>query len=330
MSPPSNHDSDQLDGAWKCALDWLLEECLQICFPAIAEKLDFSRPIAPLDTELHQPADGIAPTASAWHADRVIRCHTRLGSEVCLHIEVQCQRDEHFAERMFVYHALLYVKYRLPVISLGILGDDCIRWRPCAFGYQFAESDLCMRFGFAKLLDLEPHLPVLLQEGNGFALFVAAHLQIIRTKGEPFARLDAKCILTDILSDAHWGAHRALQMCELLDRLMQLPPEQDKAFRQHILRRREGPMLSLMERLKEDLREDVVHDVMERVKEKIDEQFEMGREERRRKMLHELMEQRFGPLPRRAMMRLTEASPDDVARWTKRFCTAESIDELLD
>lgn len=124
--PAPNHEPDQLDGAWKCALDCLLEEFLQLCFPDVAARLDLARSILSLDTELHPPTDGTYPSSNACHADRVLRCHTLDGQQICLHIEVQCQRDDHFAQRMFVYHALLYAKYRLPVISLAVLGDRSI------------------------------------------------------------------------------------------------------------------------------------------------------------------------------------------------------------
>jgi hypothetical protein len=122
MSPTlvHGHSPDQLDSAWKCALEYLPVECLTLCFPAVAATLDLSRPFTVLDAELHHPADGAAPSASACHADRIWRCIANDGRPVILHIEIQCQRDERFAERMFIYLALLFAKYRLPVISLAV------------------------------------------------------------------------------------------------------------------------------------------------------------------------------------------------------------------
>jgi hypothetical protein len=330
-TPVSIHPPDQLDGAWKCALDCLLEECLTLCFPAIAAKLDLSRALTILETELQLPAAGTSPAASACHADRVLRGHARDGRRVCLHIEVQCQRDEHFAERMYVYHALLFAKYRLPVISMAILGDSCPGWRPDAFGYCFGDSALSLCFGVAKLLDLAPALPPLLAAGNGFALFATAHLETIRTKGEPFARLAAKCTLTAILCGFGWEQGRLVRMLDLLDRLMLLPPQLDATYRQHIRNLKGKHMLSLMQRL----RRDEIRRVLERgtslgMRRGVRTGRAEGRTEGRRTLLVDLMEKRFGPLPAHTIARLQAASPGEVQRWTERFCDASSLDDLLD
>ena len=115
MSQPSVpcHDPDQLDSAWKCALDWLLEECLALCFPAIAMALDLSRPVTVLDTELHQPADGTFPAANACHADRVLRCFIRDGREV---YEIMRTKGEPLARRL--------AKCRLAKALLGFKLDQ--------------------------------------------------------------------------------------------------------------------------------------------------------------------------------------------------------------
>jgi hypothetical protein len=357
ISPPI-HDPDLLDSAWKCALDCLLGECLAICFPAIAAVLDLSRPATAVDAELHQPADGTAPGASACHADRVVRCFARDGREVCLHLEVQCQHDAHFPERMFVYHALLFAKYRLPVISLAILGDSSASWRPTEFGYRYGESVLGLRFGCAKLLDLEPALPALLEAKSQFGLFVAGHLEIMRTKGEPLARRLAKCRLAKTL--LRFGLDEAATelMLELLDRLMQLPPEQDGLYRQYLSTIKEAKMQTLMQRLKHDiarraiergasfglrsgfrtgriagheqgLREGREEGRLEGREEGRVEGRVEGREEGQRSLLIALAEQRFGQLPAPALARLRAAGPEDIARLGKRFCDAQSLDELL-
>lgn len=339
------HSPDQLDSAWKCALEYLPVECLTLCFPAIAATLDLSRRFTVLDAELHQPADGAAANAGACHADRVWRCIANDGRPVILHIEIQCQRAERFAERMFIYLALLFAKYRLPVISLAILGDESATWRPDEFGFRFGSSSLSMHFGTCKLLDLEASLPLALDAGHGFALFIAAHLQTIRTRREPLARLAAKCRLTEILHGQGWSDGRRAQMFDLLDRIMQLPPALDAQYRQHFAK--EYHMyVSLWDRYKKDLREEWRRQTAEQVareraqgrqqgfekgrEEGREEGRGEGREEGRRMMLLDLAEQRFGPLPRHIGTKLSMASPDEVQRLTKRICVASTIEDLLD
>lgn len=360
--PAPSHEPDQLDSAWKCALDCMLEEFLQLCFPAIAAGLDFARPVTVLDTELHQPTDGTSPAGRACHADRVLRCHTLDGTEICLHIEVQCQRDEHFPQRMFVYHALLYAKFRLPIISLAILGDQRRNWRPCKFGYSLSDCELHLRFGVVKLLDLEPRLPSLITSGDPFAWFVSAHLKTIRTKGEPFARMRAKCRLTEILYDRDLPEARLEQLLELLDRLMQLPSEQDLQYRQELAKVEEAHMLTLTQRIKYDalrrglergtalgirlgmrtghtkglvqgieqgIEQGISQGIEQGIGQGIEQGIELGREEGRRLALLELIEQRFGPIPAQLLAQLQNAGAEDVARWSKRFCDAATLEELL-
>lgn len=353
-SPTPNQSPDQLDSAWKCAIDFLIEEFLATCFPAILAILDLSRPITAVDTELHQPADGISPMAMAVHADRVFLCHAKDGRPTCLHIEIQCQREEHFAERMFVYHALLFAKHRLPVISLAILGDGSENWRPAQFAYDFGGTGLSLRFGIAKLLDLEPSLPTLLESGNSFALFAAAHLEIMRTKAEPFARMRAKCRLTEILCLHGKSNEQVALMFELLDRLMQLPAEQDRSYRQFVWTFKEKHMLTITQRLKHDaIRRGLErgtslglrwgfrtgreageiqgrqHGLQQGLEQGRQQGRDEGRDEGRRMLLVELVEQRFGPLTQQDVARLDQASPDEVARWTRRFCEAETLQDLL-
>lgn len=324
--PAAPHSSGQFDSAWKCALEYLPLECLTLCFPALAEVLDLSCPFTVLDAELHQPA------GAACHADRVWRCIASDGGPVILHLEIQCQRDEHFAGRMFRCHALLFARYRLPVLSLAILGDESAAWRPGEFSYGFGDSWLALHFGTCKLLDLEPALPRLLEAGHGAALFIVAHLQTMRTRREPFERLLAKCRLTEILRRPVWSDSRRALMFDLLDRIMQLPPALDAQYRQHFAK--EYYMyVSLWDRYKEDLRQEWYRETAEQVeKERARgrrQGREEGREEGRRLLLIDLAQLRFGPLPEHIGMQLQAASPEDVQRLSRRICDARSLQELL-
>ncbi|MEN9224307.1 MAG: hypothetical protein Q6L60_06500 [Thermostichus sp. HHBFW_bins_43] len=93
---------------------------------------------------------------------------------VLIHIEVQSQEDASFAERMFVYHYRISDRYRQPVISLAILGDENRHWRPEVFAYELAGSRLLLRFPSVKLLDYEGR--DLEESGEPMALLVLAHL----------------------------------------------------------------------------------------------------------------------------------------------------------
>ena len=70
-------------------------------------------------------------------ADKLVKVWRKNGTEiwVLIHVEVQSQDEADFAERMFVYHYRISDKYRCPVVSLAVLGDERRNWKPEKFGY---------------------------------------------------------------------------------------------------------------------------------------------------------------------------------------------------
>ncbi len=46
---------------------------------------------------------------------------------VLIHVEVQNQAEVDFGERMFVYHYRIFDRFRRPMVSLAVLGDEQIR-----------------------------------------------------------------------------------------------------------------------------------------------------------------------------------------------------------
>ncbi|MCU0493258.1 MAG: hypothetical protein MUD01_16855 [Chloroflexaceae bacterium] len=142
------------DGAWKEALERFLPEFLAFFFPEIHADVDWRQPIVWLDTELQQ----VAPEdrTGKQRVDKLVRVKRRDGSPllVLIHIEIQSQTDIALPERLFCYNSRIYDRERVPVISLAILADESLAWRPSQFGYGLWGFDLFMRFPTVKLLDI--------------------------------------------------------------------------------------------------------------------------------------------------------------------------------
>lgn len=97
-SRPADHDSP-----WKMALEGYFQEFLDLLFPAIHEKVDWSKGFSFLDKELQQiTADA---NSGRRYADKLIKVYAQDGSEtwVLIHVEVQGEPEEAFAERMYTY-----------------------------------------------------------------------------------------------------------------------------------------------------------------------------------------------------------------------------------
>src|SRR5258706_1219502 len=144
---------DEYDSPWKEALERYLADFLAFFFPQAHAEIDWSRGYAFLDKELQQ----VVRDAELGRrlADKLVQVWLRDGAEawVLVHIEIQSQEERAFAHRMFTYHYRLFDRYNRQVVSLAVLGDERVSWRPDTFGYARWGCDLRFRFPVVKLLD---------------------------------------------------------------------------------------------------------------------------------------------------------------------------------
>ena len=107
------------DSPWKMALESYFQEFLDLLFPAIHEQVDWSKGYSFLDKELQQiTADA---NSGRRYADKLIKVYARDGSEtwVLIHVEVQGEPEDAFAERMYTYQYRLRDRYGVDVVTLG-------------------------------------------------------------------------------------------------------------------------------------------------------------------------------------------------------------------
>src|SRR5262249_21938158 len=130
MSQKESKFMSDYDSPWKDVLDHFLRLFLAFFFPEIHAAVDWSKGYESLHTELQR----LMPDSetSKRFADRLFRVWRLDGEEawVLIHIEVQSQPDDNFAERMYVYNYRIYDHFHRPVVSLAVLGDDRAEWRP--------------------------------------------------------------------------------------------------------------------------------------------------------------------------------------------------------
>lgn len=211
------------DGAWKYALEEYFGPFLALFFPEAHMSIDWSRPVAFRDTELQQ----IAPEdqAGKQRVDKLVRVFAQDGSPtwVYVHVEVQSQHDTAFAERMFRYHARLYDRDRIPVVSLAVLGDDGPSWRPTSFGYSRWGCELSLRFPTVKLLDLDRE--VLAATVNPFATLVLLHRDAQETRHNPAERLRRKVGRYRALLRQGYSAADIRRLLRLIEHLLRLDPD---------------------------------------------------------------------------------------------------------
>jgi hypothetical protein len=258
------------DSPWKMALESYFEEFLGLLFPAINQQVDWSKGYSFLDKELQQ----ITPDADSGrrHADKLIKVYARDGSEtwVLIHVEVQGEPEEAFAERMYTYQYRLRDRYKMDVVSLAVLADTRKHFRPTTFHYQRWGCELTFTFPTAKLIDWEDNWSQLETSDNVFALVVMAQIKAKRVKGGA-TRKDVKVALIRLLYERGYSREQVVQLFIIIDWMLQLPKALEREFVQAVYAIQEEkhmPYVNTIERLGiEKGRQETLDEAEQRVKE---------------------------------------------------------------
>ncbi len=240
------------DSPWKEALDVYFGPFMAFFFPLAHAEIDWDRGFKMLDKELQR----IAPDAEQGRrvVDKLVQVWRLSGKEewVLVHVEVQSQEEPDFGERMYVYNYRLFDRYHRMVVSLAILGDDRIQWRPDGFGYSLWGCELGFRFPAVKLLDYAADAASLETNPNPFAMVVLAHLKTLETRQDSELRHVWKLRLVKGLYARGLNPNDVRQLFRLVDWIMELPKPLDTLFSDEIRefeKEKEMPYVTSVERL---------------------------------------------------------------------------------
>jgi hypothetical protein len=219
------------DGAWKEGVEQYFEPFLAFFFPEIQAEIDWTRGYEFLDQELQQLIR--ESEVGKQFVDKLIKVWLSDGKETWLliHLEIQSQVDAGFARRMFSYHYRIFDRYNQEVVSLAILGDSQASWRPQEYSYGRWGCRLSLQFPTVKLLDYQPRWLELEASDNPFAVLVMAHLRTQATTKDLTGRLRWKLSLVKRMYELGYSRDKILQLFDLIDRLMALPPNLDLNFK---------------------------------------------------------------------------------------------------
>ncbi len=305
-------------------------ELMAFYFPDAHAGIDWARGHAFLDKELRQVVRDAA--SGKRFVDVLVRV-TGVDAALQLlyvHVEVQTQRDEAFARRMFTYNHRLLDRWQEPVASFAVLADDSPAWRPNEYRMSALGCEHVMRFPVAKLLDFEPRLAELPHDANPFALVTAAHLTALRTRVDVDRRLAAKRQLVRLLYRQGWGKQRVLDLFAVLDWMLRLPPPQEHQVWQDIeaIERSAGmKYVTSVERM--FIEQGVVQGRQEGLSQGLNQGRQEGRQRGQLELLTRLLIHRFGPLPEWAATRLDAAHADQLEQWADRVLDAASLEAVF-
>jgi hypothetical protein len=167
-----------------------------------------------------------------------------------IHIEIQSQYEENFPQRMYIYNYRAFDLYQKPVISLAILGDERVNWRPDSYNYTIAGCEVSLKFPTVKLLDYEENWSELEASNNPFAIIVMAHLKTKATTGKLPEREQWKWKLIRGLYEKEFEREQIIKLFEIIDNMMTLSPELQSSLESKIKQfeeERTMPLMSNME-----------------------------------------------------------------------------------
>jgi hypothetical protein len=169
------------DSPWKEILEAYFPQAMQFFFPQTAALINWERSHEFLDKEFQQ----IARDAELGrrYADKLVKVWQIQGEEIWLliHVEIQAQSENTFAERMFSYNLRIFDRFAKPAISLAILCDTSPEWRPNQYSFNYPDTSLNFKFGTVKLLDYQNRWTELEASENPFATVVMVHLKTQQT-----------------------------------------------------------------------------------------------------------------------------------------------------
>ncbi len=242
----------EFDSPWKESVERFLPQFLEFFFREVFQGVDWDRGYESLDKELQQ----IVREAELGLrlADKLFKVFRLDGDEawVLIHTEVQNQPEEQFAERMYIYNYRIFDRFRRPVVSLAVLGDEHRKWRPDHFTYSLWGFSLRIEFPVVKLLDYAGREAELEAAKNPFAAVVLAHLKSLETRDRPEERRNWKVRLVKSLFDRGLTAEEIRQLFRVIDWLLELPRELERQFQEEIHRFEEEhqmPYVTSIERM---------------------------------------------------------------------------------
>lgn len=325
---------DDYDSPWKEAIERYFADFLHFFFPQAHASVDWSRPPVFLDQELRAVIRDAE--AGKRFVDKLVRVNQRSGGSEWLyvHIEVQGDARDEFAERMFTYHYRLYDRYRQPIASLALLVDDRPDWRPDSFRYQSCGCQLSLRFPVAKLLDWRGSEDLLEDSPNPFAVVTHAHLATRATRTDMPARKTGKWRLVQGLYRRGWGRQKVVDLFKIIDWMMRLPPELEQQLRQDVSlleREVDMPYLTSIERfaIERGFEQGMQQGMQQGVEQGVRQGTVEGRREGKRMILARQLVLRFGEPPEWATRRLQAASEEELDAWTDAVLSADSIEAIF-
>jgi len=295
-----------LDSAWKEILRKYFKDFVELCWPAIFDKIEWSKGYDFLEQEFHAILQ--KEEIGKRITDKLVRVWRKDGVEawVLLQIEIQGSRKSNFSERVYIYRYRIFDLYKRDIATLAILIDGDIHWRPNHYENNFWGTRLRLEYPILKILDFRTRKAELEASQNPFSIAILAQLAAIETSKSQETRLLSKYSLTKQLYLRNWEKEAILDLLRFFDEIMTL----SESFLIQCNKQ--------VEELEKELNM-VYMTPSERLWLKQGEST----------FLTELLEYKFKHVPQAYLERINQADPETLLKWGRRVLIAQSLEAVF-
>ena len=144
------------DILWKELVVKFFYEMLKRCIPELYERADRSKLTMPLEKELRSIARKVKPKVRI--ADLLVSVPLKDGKDtwLLLHCELQGKGGGNLAERMFMYMALIFVRYVKPVVGLAIVTDKRSIDEPVSYEWTLFGAKESYSYNRTVIMEIDP------------------------------------------------------------------------------------------------------------------------------------------------------------------------------
>ncbi|WP_342514436.1 Rpn family recombination-promoting nuclease/putative transposase [Sporosarcina sp. FSL K6-1522] len=210
------------DGLWKKIIGELFEEFLLFFSPELHAQVDFSIGADFLQQELFQEI--IEDKSGRRSTDQLVKVYLKGGEEkwILVHVEVQSNNEEDFAERMFQYFYRIYDQYNKKIVALAVMTSPHRSRYPTEFCYSYFGSKLHYAYTNCKLTDYD--YAELEQSDKLFSKIVLAAKYMHDTKKDTDKRYAFKMkLMREIIKSKQYSGTEIQAVFYFFDYLLRLP-----------------------------------------------------------------------------------------------------------
>ncbi|SDI72772.1 Rpn family recombination-promoting nuclease/putative transposase [Natribacillus halophilus] len=214
------------DGLWKKVITDLFEPFMLFFAPDLYEQMDWSKQPDSLEQELKRT---FPVKKGTKYTDKLMKVHLQDGKEqwILVHVEVQRDKEDDFAERMFQYFYRIFDKYNQKIYAIALLTDADRSFHPTSYDYHFHGTNLTYAYNTYKIWREDEE--TLLHSNNPFALVVLAGKYALKSEKNADDRYQFKRRLFDlIIRHKNYSRENTTSLILFVDFLLAMPEEMDQ------------------------------------------------------------------------------------------------------